>query len=212
MNNTQKLLNAVKNNDYSAVGRLLRLNKYVHQLDSEGFSPFSRAMEKGEVELLQLYQDAKVDINVKDDNVFLDTPLHWAVTNGSKSILELLLENGADVNAKNNKDSTPLHYAANNYLASLATLLIKHGADVNAKTNCGNTPLHFAAASSNTVVAKVLLNNDADVNCKNNDGRTPLNIAKLRRDKETIRFFKTAEDEWWMSHDSGVQPMHVVKT
>ena len=41
-----------------------------------------------------------------------DSPLHHAAWNGHKEIVELLIVNGADVNAKDNYKSTPLHFAA----------------------------------------------------------------------------------------------------
>ena len=32
-----------------------------------------------------------------------DTPLHWSAENGSAATCDILLKNGADVNAKNNR-------------------------------------------------------------------------------------------------------------
>lgn len=40
------------------------------------------------------------------------TPLHLASYFGHKSMMELLLDNGADINALNNDGDTPLHKAA----------------------------------------------------------------------------------------------------
>ena len=39
------------------------------------------------------------------------TPLHWAVSSNSKEMVELLVDHGADVNAKNLQGKTPLYYA-----------------------------------------------------------------------------------------------------
>jgi ankyrin repeat protein len=53
------------------------------------------------------------------------TPLHWTET---EEIAELLIANGADVNAKTNDGHTPLDRAILNEDTETAALLRKHGA------------------------------------------------------------------------------------
>ena len=65
-----------------------------------------------------------------------------ACQNGHEAIVSLLLEKGADVNAKNNDGWTPLHWASENGHEAIVSLLLEKGADVNAKDNDGETPLH----------------------------------------------------------------------
>ncbi|MFQ5965922.1 MAG: ankyrin repeat domain-containing protein [Candidatus Scalinduaceae bacterium] len=55
------------------------------------------------------------------------TPLHWAAYIGHMDIAEVLIENGADVNAKSANGSTPLHVAATNGHTKMVTLLSDHG-------------------------------------------------------------------------------------
>ena len=56
--------------------------------------------------------------------------MHHAAVSGRKEIVELLIANGADVNAKDDVGTTPLHHAITK---EIAELLITNGADVNAK-------------------------------------------------------------------------------
>ena len=72
------------------------------------------------------------------------TPLHYAAGWGHKEIVELLIAEGADVNAMNGAGQTPLHFAAQEGQKEIVELLIAKGADVNAKTNDGETPLDLA--------------------------------------------------------------------
>ena len=73
------------------------------------------------------------------------TPLMYAAAYGSHEALEILLDKGADVKAKDPRDSTALHYAAWN--AARTNLLLSRGADPNALSKLGRTPLLVAASS-----------------------------------------------------------------
>jgi hypothetical protein len=89
------------------------------------------------------------------------TPLHNAVLMGYKDVMALLLDKGADVNARDCNNTTPLHYAAMADKAMVAMLLEK-GADVNAKDFFGQTPLSIAFQAANKDVIKLLLDKGAD--------------------------------------------------
>ena len=69
------------------------------------------------------------------------TPLGWAALNGKTEAAKLLIEKGADVNARNKDGATPLHAAAFLGHLEVAKLLIEKGADINAQNNDGSTPI-----------------------------------------------------------------------
>ena len=71
-------------------------------------------------------------------------------------IVELLLAEGADVNAKDKYGLTPLHRAASGGHTETAELLITEGADVNAKNEDGKTPLDRAIKYNQTETADLL--------------------------------------------------------
>ena len=104
-----------------------------------------------------------------------------AIEYGKLGIVELLLENGVSINARdtNYREDTVLHHAAttNQVCVGLLKMLIQKGADVNAVTKCGKTALHLAAALGYVDVTKVLIQNGADVNAIDRNGYSPLTNA-----------------------------------
>ena len=70
------------------------------------------AAERGDIETVKQHLAAGTDVNAKNDAYGGTTPLHLAASSGHKGIVELLITNGADVNAKIESGSAPLHFAA----------------------------------------------------------------------------------------------------
>ena len=64
-----------------------------------------------------------------------------AVVDGNKEVVEILLNNGYNVNQIDNDGWTPLHYAASNRFEDIIKVLIDYGADRTIKDIWGNTPI-----------------------------------------------------------------------
>ena len=95
----------------------------------------------------------------------------------SKEMAELLIQYGADVNARTPEGYMPIHEFASRDSNGALELLISKGIDVNTKDNWGDTPLHHASITGNIEAAKILLSHGAEINAKNNKGDTPLKNA-----------------------------------
>ncbi|MEL6927048.1 MAG: ankyrin repeat domain-containing protein [Cyanobacteria bacterium J06600_6] len=139
--------------------------------------------ENGEVAQVLIKNGASVSI---EDNMGM-TPLHSVLVAKSHSyhstasvskreeeeksliaIAQQLIENGADVDAKDNEGKTPLFYAR---IPTIAQLLIDNGADVNTRDRNNKTVL-FEIEDDETL--QTLIDNGADVSAKDNKGQTPL--------------------------------------
>ncbi|OIW26858.1 ankyrin, partial [Coniochaeta ligniaria NRRL 30616] len=96
---------------------------------------------------------------------------HAAVKHGHGN---LLLSNGAVVDAEDNHGNTPLHWAASLGHHTCTRLLLTHGARVQAENNEGATPLHMATTRGDALVVQLLLENGARHDAKGPDGETAL--------------------------------------
>ena len=121
-------------------------------------------------------------------------PLSAAVEGGYADIVQLLLENHADVNAKSNYCLTPLHYAAQKGHKEIAKLLLACGADANAKNTHanenGDTPLHLAAGEGHSDVIELLLASKAEVNARNSLRWTPLELALVSKQEAVVKLLR----------------------
>lgn len=69
--------------------------------------------------------------------------------------VELLLDSGADVEAKNNDGETALHIMARRRRLGCIIVLLSREANVNAQSSDGSTPLHQAATVSAACTAGI---------------------------------------------------------
>jgi ankyrin repeat protein len=114
-----------------------------------------------------------------------NTPLQHAAGFGNLATMKLLLEDGADPNAGNQRKSTPLFWSLHD--EAKVRLLLDHGANVNARTIDGRTLVYQAASMANAVpVLRLLLDQRADPNSKTLVGMTPL-MAASRGNIEAMR-------------------------
>ena len=139
--------------------------------------------------------------------------LVWASRQGHLQVVKLLLDRGADVNAKGELGRTALMEASgretelmeaseSGHLEIVKFLLAK-GADVNAQKDLGRwTALMSAAAGGNVEIVQALLDKGADINAKNYQGWTPLMWASEEGHLQAVKLLLdkgadvNAKDEW----------------
>lgn len=130
-----------------------------------------RKQDMGQIRYLLQYG---TDVNFTFDE-HLETPLHLSIyflylyndrMHMNKEIVKLLIEYGANVNAKNLTGMTPLHILCSthsNDTIIVAKLLIDNGADINTQEYVYRfTPLHLAAKAGNKKLINFLLDSGAD--------------------------------------------------
>ena len=115
-------------------------------------------------------------LNKLDENGL--APIHLKLSGSTEdwATIDLLLENGADVNLKCALGWTLLHYAARGYSQGLTEQLASVGADVDLKNSDGWTPLMMAIYSGDLSSVKALLAAGANPQCSSNQGETALHF------------------------------------
>ena len=96
---------------------------------------------------------------------------HKNISVGDTALVKKLLDEGADINAKDDGLTLLMKAATEGYLKT-AKLLIDKKADIDAKSNEGSTALMAASMAGYTKIVELLVNAGADVNAKNNTGWT----------------------------------------
>ena len=94
---------------------------------------------------------------------------------GRLDICRLLINKGAQLEARNSDGKTPLHRAACGGHVEIVRLLCDHGADVEVQDDSGMRPLHDAAGRGQISVVKELIEErNAEINARSDDGDTAL--------------------------------------
>ncbi|KAN0137936.1 Ankyrin repeat-containing domain protein [Lactarius tabidus] len=166
--------------------------------------------------------DQVVDVNSR--KVSSEAPLRLVQKSTSTrsggnraNLVQLLLEHGANVDSRDEKDATTLHYASLMRDLNVAQMLLDHGANVNAEDNWGRTPLHRVLEGNHDSendrfsVAQLLVEHGADINAGHKvDAETPLHLASYLLEVKLVRMFLdhganvNVKDNW------GRTPLHRV--
>lgn len=171
---------AALSGSYETFRILVDYGASVHRLNFDGFSPLHVANDPDIVRLL-LKMGVPVDILNEEDSdkhkIGTITPLLKACTDGRGSVVQVLLEAGANPAAHTRHGSSTMHEAASSGLSQVIVQLEKAGVPIEQATKNGDTPLHNAIRRGHTAAVKQLLDLGANVNAQNNKGIGALDLA-----------------------------------
>jgi ankyrin repeat protein len=196
-----------KRNQEATVDLLLRNGEEINARDAGGWTPLLHAANSGDADVVKVLVERGADVSVRDGagttalalvakkeypsavailarkgNVntgdkYGTTPLMWAAKNGDLKSIKLLLENGANPNARDRQDWTALFYVGPEATVVINALL-SAGAQIDARDNEGSTPLMQVALLGDFANLAFLIEKGANVHLRNREGESALDIVK----------------------------------
>lgn len=173
-----------RNANYLKIGQLL-LDKGadLESRDIYGRTPISCASQKGSTLFFRLCLEKGADFHTREDSGVM--PIHFAARRNrdkigrrdemATEILDILVNDGSDVDTRDGSGTTPLSHCACAGHAFTAEFLINMGAEVDSRDKHGMTPLAYSAGRENAFeVSALLIGRGADINSKDKDGQTAL--------------------------------------
>lgn len=202
---------AVCENNSFAVKLLLEKNAYVDCQDNEGKTPLQSTVCIGNMKIAKLLLQAGADATLEDNGSYnavdlagifdegrlmmlllrnvapsftfndKQTALHLAANHGDTKTVIVLLDKGADIEARDHTQSTALHQATGCGHCEVVRLLLERGAEVDSQDNEGLTPLHTllmgpaaGLVESRKDIFDALLEKGADTNLQDNSGASAI--------------------------------------
>lgn len=203
--------------DANVAQTLLRLGADPNATNLFGGTPFSAAVEReqeGMVALLRQHGGRETPMSrsaplrialqkglLNEAQQMLKEHPEWAgehdylrrsplylVSSRSLPLVKLLLQHGADENARDFGDNTPLHAAAGAGNVEIVGALLAKKADARAVNRQRVTPILSSASSGSVPIVEMLFAADADLKAADNLGETALHRAATGGHLDLIKF------------------------
>ncbi|KAL3417967.1 PFS domain-containing protein [Phlyctema vagabunda] len=192
---------AVETEYYAVVKLLLEKGANLEARDVEGQTPLMytvyapRHLGDFQMQLMVLEQQNKKRLMIahqEQDNMIPGSNSHegvrpvvsnrqpgplWGVEDERKAIVELLLQKGAELEARDMNGRTPLSWAVEKGYMAIVKLLLETGAKQEARDMNGRTPLSWAVENRREAIVELLLEKGAELEARDMANRTPLSWA-----------------------------------
>ncbi|MBO4639659.1 MAG: ankyrin repeat domain-containing protein [Treponema sp.] len=150
---------------------------------------FAQYMSKNKTEICNLFLEADIDPNSRDD---FGTPLlNIAVRNDNLDFVKKLLDAGAKINeASEDRGYTPVMDAVWRGNYDITKFLIEKGAELNTISKEGQSNLVLAVGADRTKICEILAQNGADPDIKDQMGMSAYGYATLFKKTELVEILK----------------------
>jgi uncharacterized protein len=176
--------------------RLLDEGANVNTQDANGDTLLINAAGEGYTDSVRLLLEYNADIKLADKK--MNTAMHAANCPAKNKpwhgleIMKMLLEHGADMNARDSNDMTPIFWAVMFDHLDGVRFLAEKGAQVTIVNNNKQTLLHLAASQTDNVeLAAYLIQCGININAKNTFDETALVRAEGKGNEKLAGFLRS---------------------
>jgi ankyrin repeat protein len=174
--------------------------------NKEGAHPLHLAVANGMVAVAKVLLVSGADVV----DTGIATALHHAAMAGELAAVQLLIGQGADLEAKQHNGCTALHLAARQGYAAVSEVLLVRGADPMALDTDNATPLHYAARAGQYTPAEILIFRGAEASAVDVENATPLHYAAAAGHLALVEFLvQNGADSVSQMTRSGCTPLHL---
>lgn len=155
---------------------LINYGADIEYQDSAGLTALSWSVMRKKNKLTEYLLSVNANTNTLDNRSI--SPLMYAVGMGNVKIVEMLVNNHAQLNTRSpHSRMTPLLIAVENNDTDITLKLLELNADVNGANDYGYTPLMAAAEAGHIEILHILISNGAKIKAQNSKGMMALNFA-----------------------------------
>lgn len=176
------------------------------------FQPIHVAAMKSDVAAIadELAKGVPVDLRVEQGFFAGATPLMMAARDGDTATMRFLIENGADVNARDAARRSVLMWASSSSgTVEKMRLAIESGAELDPRSQDGATALHWAAGlGHDPEMVKTLIDAGASIEIADDRGRTPLMTAARVGNSIAVRYLLDAGADRSRKSPQGLNALH----
>lgn len=183
-------------------------NNAIMQEDQEGRSPLYYAVAQNRIDIALYLLKKGASPETRDFQ--LVTLLGLAIKNNSLPMIQMLVENGASIDAPIGlKNSSPLHFAIHLGKDEIVRWLVQNGANVSQKDPQGREPLHIAAAAGNLGLVRFLHACGASFFAVDNRNSTVMNYAVQSKCMDLVVFLAAKGVSLDPAADAQMAPLHI---
>ncbi len=181
--------------DHNKMAIIMIFFKHNYPLGSQ---PLYYAIEKNDVDIVKLLIEYKVPLN---------HALHIASRNKNMEMVQLLLDNKANLNELDDEGNTPIMSTRS---MKMMRFLVDKGADVSIVNAEGNSLLHNVVFFGKDKIIKLLVEKGCDINSQNNKGKTALHKAVRYRSLETMELLLSLDADPLITNKKGKTAKDIV--
>lgn len=177
------------------VNILLNYGADVNAIGQKGSTPLQLAVTNRDEKMVRLLLHRGADVKAKSSDTMMPI-LHYVLfgsTYDGQSVIKILLDHGADLEASDNNGNTALHFC---WQGNQILYLVKCGANFNAVNKQGHSIFHLLKSADRLKEVKSLLKTIIKLKYINNGARISRRIMDYLEEDDILRVFHDkCEDE-----------------